>query len=441
MLTSAVVYLTLLLWIPVCTGLFAVARPARACALAYVVGWLFLPMLSIPIDGFWDIDKIIATNAGVFLGILIFCPNPLMGFRPTAADVILVVFAVGTMVTSVTNDLGIHDGLSEMGRKIFYYAVPFFAGRCLLRTREDLREACRVVVGAAAVYGLLAVWEWRMSPSLHVNLYGVFQHSWNQHFRSGAWRPILFLPHGLAVGSFFAWTAILAIWLWRTGQLRSLAGIPAGWIAPLPLLGLVASMSMGPWGLFLAGCGLLLWWRRTGLRRAVLVPAAFAMLWIGGRYTSIMDGQWLAAAAANVSEDRADSLQYRIEAETLLIDRAKEQPIFGWGSWGRNRAKDEAGNDLTATDGLWIIYTGAYGLVGLVTFYLWWCWPLWMSQRCSRVLEADAALMVLLIAIGQEAVNMLFNGFLSPILTLLSGGVVTSLALLRRRRGILVNAK
>jgi len=36
---------------------------------------------------------------------------------------------------------------------------------------------------------------------------------------------------------------------------------------------------------------------------------------------------------------------------------------------------------------------------------------------------------------------MLFNGFLSPILTLLSGGVVTSLALLRRQRGILVNAR
>jgi hypothetical protein len=64
-----------------------------------------------------------------------------------------------------------------------------------------------------------------------------------------------------------------------------------------------------------------------------------------------------------------------------------------------------------------------------------------MSQGCSRVLEADAALMVLLIAVGMEAMNMLFNGFLSPILTFLSGGVVTSLALLRRRRGIPANAR
>lgn len=433
--------IALLLWVPVCVVLFAVARPARACTAAYVVGWLFLPMTSIPVEGFCDIDKSVATNAGVLLGVLLFCGSPLAGFRRNWADVIILAFAATTMVTSVVNDLGVYDGLSELSRKILYYAVPFFAGRCLLRTREDLWEACRAVVCAAALYGLLALWEWRMSPSLHVNLYGVFQHDWRQHSRGGAWRPILFLPHGLAVGSFFAWTAILAIGLWRTGHLRSLAGIPAGWIVPLPLLGLLVSMSMGPWALFLAGCGLLVWWRKTGWRKAVLLPAVFAALWIGGRYTSIMDGQWLAAAAANVSEDRADSLQYRIDAETLLINRAKEQPIFGWGTWGRNRARDEEGNDLTATDGLWIIYAGAYGLVGLFTFYLWWCWPLWMSQRCSRAMEADAALMVLLIAIGQEAVNMLFNGFLSPILTFLSGGVVTSLALLRHRHGMLVNAR
>jgi hypothetical protein len=36
---------------------------------------------------------------------------------------------------------------------------------------------------------------------------------------------------------------------------------------------------------------------------------------------------------------------------------------------------------------------------------------------------------------------MLFNWFLSPILTFLSGGVVTSLALLRHRHGMLVNAR
>ncbi len=427
--------LALLLWIPVCAGLFAMLRPARACVYAYVIGWLFLPMVRIPIEGFWDIDKVVATNAGVLLGTLLFCRRPLAGFRPHGADLLVIGFAVMTMVTSIVNNLGVYDGLSSSSHKLLCYAVPFVVGRCFLKTREDLREACRTILVFAGVYGVLALWEWRMSPNLHAGLYGFFQHSWNQHARGDSWRPILFLPHGLAVGSFFAWTALLGLWTWWRGQLHRLAGLPPTWVIIWPCIGLLTSLSLGPWALFLMGAGLLVVWHKTGSRKAVLVPAAFAVLWIVGRYSSVMDGQWLAAAAANVSQARAESLQYRIDAETVLVERAKERAVFGWGGWGRNRATDELGNSLTATDGVWIIFAGAYGLVGVGLFYLWWCWPLCLSMRCSRAMEADASLMALLVGIGQEAVNMLFNGFLSPILTLFSGGVVTSLILLRRPPG------
>ena len=420
-------YFAILAWVPLAAGFFAVLRPARALVSAYLLAWLFLPMARIPIQGFWDVDKVLACNVGVLLGVLLFCPGRLRSYRPGAPDFFLLAFAGGACVTSVMNGLGLHDGVSSLTHKVLYYAVPFWLGRAVVRDRRDFLEAGRLIAYGAALYAVLAVWEWRMSPQIHKTLYGFFQHGWIQHFRWGFYRPIVCFPHALGLGMFFAWTSLLSLGLLRAGHLRPVLGIPPIAIAALPLLGLLTSMSLGPWGLFLVGIGLLVWWSQTRRRRVVWIPVVFALVWMAGRYTGMTRGQWLVSAAASVSPQRAGSLQYRVDAETLLLERAKQRPIFGWGGWGRNRARDERGRDLVATDGLWIIFVGSYGLVGLACFYLWWCWPLLMSRRSSRDLERDPMLMPLLIAIGLQAVNLLFNGFLSPVLILMSGAVVTAM--------------
>ena len=105
------------------------------------------------------------------------------------------------------------------------------------------------------------------------------------------------------------------------------------------------------------------------------MPAIIAFGWMAGRYTEVVDGKWFTTAVAKISEDRAESLNYRIYAETLLLERARERPVLGWGAWGRSRVKDDDGRDRVAVDGLWIIFLGTNGLVGLLSFYLWWCWP------------------------------------------------------------------
>ena len=45
-----------------------------------------------------------------------------------------------------------------------------------------------------------------------------------------------------------------------------------------------------------------------------------------------------------------------------------ERPVWGWGGWGRNRVFDTSGRDVSVTDGMWVIYLGVYGLVGLVAW-------------------------------------------------------------------------
>ena len=57
--------------------------------------------------------------------------------------------------------------------------------------------------------------------------------------------------------------------------------------------------------------------------------------------------------------------------ENLLIRRALEQPVWGWGGYERSRAYfDEAKTSLVQMDGLWVITLGTRGFIGLGLLYL-----------------------------------------------------------------------
>ncbi len=415
--------LIILLWIPVCTFAFAMTRPVQAVTLAYVLGWLLLPVDTFPIPGFWELNKVMATNAGVMLGSLMFQPGAYRRFRPHWADLMLLVFCGSGTAASLTNGLGLHDGVSRFGYLFLLYGMPYVAGRLFLRSREDLYAAARLIVTAAAAYALLAIWEWRMSPQLHATLYGSFPHSWGQHVRWGFYRPILFFPHALALGVFFAWTALLGVYLWRAGQLRGPWGLPAWTLAALPVIGLLTSLSFGPWCVFLAGAGLLLLWQRMRREWVLALPMVFAVGWMGMRYAALDDGRWLTSLVTPLSEERAASLQYRIDAETLLVAHAKARSLFGWGTWGRNRAFNADGIEV-ATDGLWVIILGTSGLVGLASFYLWLSGPILMRPGTTGWMRADWVVGVLHVSIGLMAANLIFNAFLSPVLTMMCGCLV-----------------
>jgi hypothetical protein len=419
--------LAILGWVPLSAVLFAVLSPVRAVTLAYLVGWLLLPVGNMEISGFWDIDKIMATNFGVIAGTLLFCPREIRAYKIHVADILLLAFCFGGFISSITNSLGMYDGASRFTYTLFRYGAPFLAGRVFLRNGQQFYEAVRMIVIGAALYAIPTLWEWKMSPQLHNFVYGTFQHSWQQHYRWGFWRPIAFFPHALALGTFFAWTSLLAVWLYRRKYLQRSFGFWSWLLVAGPVAGLVSSMSFGPWGLFIGGSGMMLAWDRLHWKSIMLAPVCFAVIWMGLRYTGFSDGEWLSSAVAKISESRASSLDYRIEAETLLIDKAKRRPYFGWGTWGRNRVKNEAGRDQVATDGKWVILLGTGGLFGLTAFFLWWCWPVLMHYSIQHNALEDPALLAFIVSIGLQAAGFLFNGFLSPILTLMCGSTITLL--------------
>ncbi len=426
--------MALLAWIPICTCLFGFTTPVRAVVLAYMCGWLILPMGSVEVQGFWDIDKVLATNIGVVVGTVLFCPDRIRGFRWNIADAAILLFALTALLSSVSNGLGIYNGISAATHSLIRWAIPYWFGRAMFRKENDLIQAGQIIVIGASIAAVFAVWEWRMSPQVHSILYGNFQHSFSQHRRWGFFRPVLCFPHALSLGVFMVWTSLIALAMYRARVLRTWLGLPPYVLVAMPTAGVLFSMSFGPWGLFLAGAAMLVYLKSRSRRWVIMVPMLLALYWMGGRYTNLVNGAWTLPIVGSLSEDREGSLYARLEAETALLDHAASRPLLGWGGAGRNQLVKDSGKSAFASDALWVIWTGKYGLIGLCAYYFWWCWPIFACKRASQGLERNPVVMAIVVAIGLQCVNSVFNGILSPLLTMMCGAA--SAQLIRYRAGV-----
>ena len=142
------IYVALLGWIPVCLALF-VALPARQAAIAGVIGaWLLLPPVSIPIALLPDYDKSMAAVVGIILATLIFQPHRLLGFRARWFDLPIVIWCLCPIASSLSNDLGLYDGLSTSLVQIVRWGLPYLIGRLYFGDQEGLRElTIGIVIG------------------------------------------------------------------------------------------------------------------------------------------------------------------------------------------------------------------------------------------------------------------------------------------------------
>jgi len=426
------VSIALIVWIPLSVLMFAQLRPVTACTVVLLAGWLWLPMAELRIEGLPDIDKVFVTSVGAALGVAIFGMRATKGYRYCLGDLLFFVFSCSVMMTSLMNGLGIHDALAQWLLKMLMFGVPYFLGRLLLRSRQDFHHACYIVVCGSALYAIPALWEWRMSPNVHITLYG-FLRGFADTPRWGAFRPIVCFQAPLALGTFFSWTAILAVALYRGKLMKPLLGFPPILIVTAVVLGLLLSMSLGPWGMFLLGLAMLWAWYRHGWRRTVLFPVFFSILWIGGRYTDRTDGEVITSTIAKVAPLRAVSFDYRLRAEAVQLELAREKPVWGFGGFGRNRVRDKNGKDVVAVDGLWIIYLASFGFAGLITFIMWWSYPLLMASKLRLQADRDPVLGAIVVTASMQLASFMFNAFISSVLLFLLGGAITQLVNLRHQ--------
>ena len=322
-----------------------------------------------------------------------------------------------------------YDAISIISR-LALVALPFLLGLRYLASPESHVALLKVIVTGLLIYSLAILFEIRMSPQLNVMFYGFFPHQFLQHMRPGGFRPVVFLPHGLWLAILVSMSVIAAWALWRQ---RLFEGERAGqWaFAGLYLLMvLFLSNSLGAFAIaiFLAPAVLL------GSRAQTLIAAAIAsivLLYPVLRSADLIPVDRVVAMAERVSEDRADSLQFRLANEDALGARAAEKPFAGWGSWGRNQLFDpQTGQTTSTTDGVWIIVIGSYGWLGYIAQFGLLTLPTLMLAfgRKAAVLTPATAGLSLVMAVN--LLDLLPNATLTPI-TWMVGGALAGFCLYR----------
>ncbi|WP_096787991.1 hypothetical protein [Rhodobacter sp. CZR27] len=337
------------------------------------------------------------------------------------------VLAGGRLIPSIR----LYDAVS-MVSGVLVTLLPFLLARRYLSTPAAREKLLRAFVAGGLAYSALILIEVRLSPQLNTWIYGYFPHSFLQHIRAGGFRPIVFLPHGLWVGIFMAMTVLAALTLSRlagTSRERRRWLLTALWL----VIVLVLSKTLGALAitLLLAPVALLL-----GPRKQMMVAAALGAVLL--LYPMLRGAGWIPVQqisgwAAAIDAERAQSLNFRLQNEDMLLERANLKPVFGWGGWGRSRVYDPAtGEDLSVTDGAWIIVAGTTGWAGYLALFGLLVIPA-LRQAIGRnrghaTFAASGAAMML----AANYVDLLPNATLTPITWMLAGALAGGYASARQ---------
>jgi hypothetical protein len=423
-------------WIPLTLALFAALPARRAVIASYLGGMLLLPIYSYKMQGVPDYGKETAASMILLPCVLLFDLKTLSRFRPRLLDLPMLVFCTVPLFSSLQNNLGIYDGLSAVVRESIYWGVPYLMGRLYLTEPSAHRDLCVGILIGAIVYVPLCLVEIRFSPQLHRDVYGYHQHQFVQEIRYGGYRPVVFMEHGLAVALYLSCACLISLWFWATGAVKRIMGIPIEFVIAMLGVTFVLCKSVGPIFELAMGAGALFVARALRLRFAILLLAAVPLVYIGDRLTGSTLGYQVLGVTQSVSADRASSLEVRLTNEAVLVERALEQPLVGWGGWGRSRMHDEEGNDTSVTDGLWVIILGIHGLIGLaalVGFQILPATSLVRRVRPGALGSPDAAApIVLAVVVLIVAIDALPNAPSAPVYTMMVGGL-TSLAAAARQ--------
>lgn len=345
--------------------------PRRGALATLLVGTLFLPVFG-PAAGV----PLLRTKSMFIAGVALALSAALDArrwsrLRLQAIDLPVLLYCAAPFAAAVANGLGAYDGASATFAAALEVGGPYLLGRLYLGDREGLADFAGALVAAGLVYVPLCLWEIRMSPQLHLQLYGFSPTAlFNQNVRFGGYRPIVFMNHGLMVALFMASATVVAYWLWRTGARRALAGLPMGAAAAVLALTTVLCKSTGAVALLLVGVAALEGTRRLRTPALILLLAALPPAYCTARLAG-WDGAALVAASTEVAgAERAQSVEFRFRNEAALGARALERPWLGWGRWGRSRVRDDSGRDTSITDSRWIGTLGENGLVGLAALGL-----------------------------------------------------------------------
>ncbi len=360
-------------------------------------------------------------------------PPPRQRGRWIANLLILVLLAnvVGTWATNSERiDAGVRSlppmkiyDMFSVSLGVLVMLIPFYLGRRYLGTPQAHRVLLRILVTAALVYSLFILVEVRLSPQINKWVYGFYSHSFAQHIRSDGYRPMVFVGHGLRLGVLIAMSVLAALALYR---LRA-DNKPFKWLMISGWLFVILFLSK-TLGAFVIAVVLIPAAMLLNLRLRLLVGVMIAGLVLTYpllRSSGVLSMERMMSMTQSLEHGRMKSFEYRLFNEDILLDKAIQKPLFGWGGWGRPRVYDmETGRDLSVTDGIWVIEIGQRGWIGyLAVFGLLTLPVLALFLRQGR-LGLDGATGGLVLVHSANLVDMLPNSSLTPVTWLIAGALL-----------------
>lgn len=407
MAPNALAWFALLSW-PLVVGAVYVTRRSVS-RLAQTTAWmLFLPVMFLPPNfdlPFAGLNKHRIALLSVAVSLNMFHRGELalrdrLRHFPLFA---LLVFAIGAWQTMRTNADPITFGvlrLPGIGTRDLVWTIygflvdlylPFVIGQRVFRTERDLRDLLTVLSTCVLIYAPLCVLEMRLSPQLCQWVYGYFPHEFVQTMRGTGYRPVVFMNHGLSV-SMFLFSGVVASLALRQARAkarpsaRPSASVRAAVAGTLLLLGKsLASIIYS--GVAVALSALV---SAKARARAGFVLGALVVAYPVLRASDLVPTAEVGEFFARFSSERSASLMTRFNQEGRLLERAMRRPLYGWGGWGRSRIYRSWGepgdswagaSDVSITDGTWIIWLGATGVVGFAASIAMLVVPL---LRCAR---------------------------------------------------------
>lgn len=436
---TIVAAVALISWPFITLALFAILGVVRGFIWALIVGYLFLPeRVGFDLPLLPPYSKYEALSYSLLLALLagrqhIKLPELKLaapGIRTVllAMAGVLLAMPIMTFITNRSTEvmngavlpgLGIADYL-VMFTGILVPLVPFFLARRWLAIPEYQTKFLIALVFLTFGYAFLALFEVRMSPQLNNWFYGYFPHLWLQHLRGDGYRPLVFLNHGLSLGLllFMATVAVTAL----LGQARAAQDKALLVIAGTVIFGtLLLSKNLGAVMLALIFVPLLVVFRTRMQAFAVAAVALMFMFYPVVRHYAPVEA--VTATLGTVAPERAHSLQYRLDNETILLDRANERPMFGWGIWGRPMIYDDRGARSSVTDGTWILILGTYGWVGFIAFFGVMVVPLVALGRTARRKPIPIQTMALAMMGAGNLIYLIPNSTLTPLSWLIFGAL------------------
>ncbi|MFD1195105.1 hypothetical protein ACFQ3C_10525 [Seohaeicola saemankumensis] len=433
-------YLMLALWPIVTIVIFQRFPPGKAIVICLLSGYLLLP----PPPAQFDLALIPVLNKETIpnlsaLVVCFFMYGARMRLLPQnrLGKLLLLMFVLSPLATAMNNGepivngaffiqgLGIKEGLSmALGNALS--VVPFVLAMNFLTTDKDLRYVLVALLVAGLAYSLPMLLEVRLSPQINIWVYGYFQHSFEQMMRGDGFRPIVFLQHGLWVAFFALMATLAAFTLFKSDRSRDpkvylMAGVYLAVVLVLckSLGSILFAILLLPMVIFL------------GLRmqvRIALLMMIVALVYPVMKGNNLIPQRAILLKVADISYERAYSLQFRMIHEAVLLERAQVKPLLGWGTFGRGLVHDQNGRLLSIPDGRWVIVLGAFGWVGYIAefgllalsgFMMWWRV---VKQRPIR--QVPPWIGGLMLILGVNMIDMLPNATLTPLTWMISGAVL-----------------